>query len=133
MLNETRDEQPDESVEKCSAIEQDSESQSININKSSVQNKLNLKDVQETKEVTFLRHTVMERGVLFSELLEKCLKFLPGHFDIKTENIFQRCFSHAKIARAPSGYNRKSLEKDKRRMLHLNFIEFIVFLCMLAY
>jgi len=37
------------------------------------------------------------------------------------------------MARAPSGGGYNAFENDKRRMSHLNFIEFIVFLCLLAY
>lgn len=74
-----------------------------------------------------------ERGIEYGELLEKCLKFVPNNVNLMTERIFQYCFTHAKILRAPSGDNRLTLEKDRRRMMHLNFIEFVVFLCLLAY
>ena len=73
-----------------------------------------------------------ERGIEYGELLNKCLKFVTNNVNLMTEKTFQHCFTHAKILRAPSGDNRLTLEKDKRRMLYLNFIEFVVFLCLLA-
>jgi hypothetical protein len=36
------------------------------------------------------------------------------------------------MARAPSGGGYHAFENDKRRMSHLNFIECMVFLCLLA-
>ena len=113
----------------------DSETQSVNIVTVSPTKKLTKKIsfLEPSAELKPVNQTITERGIEYSELLDKCLKFVPNNENLLTEKIYQHCFTHAKMAKAPSGNNRSSIEKDKKRMLHLNFIEFVVFLCLLSY
>jgi hypothetical protein len=78
------------------------------------------------------REVVQEFGIEFNELLDKCLKFIPAKYTMMSKKTFQFCFSQAKMAKAPSGTDWQAFENDRGRMSHLNFIEFIVFLCLLA-
>ena len=74
-----------------------------------------------------------EQGVEYKAFLEVCLKFVPQDKKaLMTEACFQYCFTHSKIAQPASGESKAHHEIDRSRITHLNFIEFIVFLCYLT-
>jgi hypothetical protein len=79
------------------------------------------------------KEAIFEFGIEFNELLDKSLKFIPSKYKMMSKKTFQYCFSLAKMAKAPSGGRMHAFENDRKRMSHLNFIEFVVFLCLLAY